>query len=110
MNHPLKKLQQEALLLKLSSTEKAALHATLMNAVHASDTAGDASTPRSTPSPFYFFSPPSAAASKAASDCLARSYFHTYGFPVMVTHCSNNYGPHQFPEKLIPRIITEALA
>jgi len=49
------------------------------------------------------------AASKAASDCLCRSYFHTYGFPVITTNCSNNYGPYQFPEKLIPRIITRAL-
>ncbi len=49
------------------------------------------------------------AASKAASDCLCRAYFHTYGFPVITTNCSNNYGPYQFPEKLIPRIITRAL-
>jgi len=57
MNSPLKKLQQEAQLLKLSSTEKAALHANLMKVVHASTEAGDASAPRMTPSPFYFFSP-----------------------------------------------------
>jgi len=44
-------------------------------------------------------------ASKAASDFLARSYHHTYGLPVITTHCSNNYGPRQFPEKLIPVII-----
>lgn len=48
-------------------------------------------------------------ASKASSDLLARSYFKTYGFPVIVTRCSNNYGPRQFPEKLIPLIITRAL-
>ena len=41
-------------------------------------------------------------ASKAAADHLARSYFHTYGLPVITTQCSNNYGPFQFPEKLIP--------
>ncbi|NLV96846.1 MAG: dTDP-glucose 4,6-dehydratase [Desulfovibrionales bacterium] len=41
-------------------------------------------------------------ASKASSDLLARAYFHTYAFPVMITRCSNNYGPYQFPEKLIP--------
>ncbi|MEJ5242155.1 MAG: dTDP-glucose 4,6-dehydratase [Desulfomicrobiaceae bacterium] len=41
-------------------------------------------------------------ASKAASDMLARAYFHTYGLPVIITRCSNNYGPYQFPEKLIP--------
>ena len=57
MNSPLKKLQQEAQLLKLSSTEKAALHASLMKVVHASREAADASAPRMTPSPFYFFSP-----------------------------------------------------
>ncbi|MCH8059506.1 MAG: dTDP-glucose 4,6-dehydratase [Proteobacteria bacterium] len=41
-------------------------------------------------------------ASKAAADHLVRSYFHTYGLPVITTHCTNNYGPYQFPEKLIP--------
>lgn len=50
------------------------------------------------------------AASKASSDMLARSYFHTYGFPVITTNCSNNYGPFQFPEKLIPLMIVNALA
>ena len=49
-------------------------------------------------------------ASKAGSDHLARAYFHTYGMPVMVTNCSNNYGPRQFPEKLIPLMIVNALA
>lgn len=49
------------------------------------------------------------AASKAASDHLARAWSHTYGLPVLVTNCSNNYGPNQFPEKLIPLIITHAL-
>ncbi len=48
-------------------------------------------------------------ASKAASDHLVRAYFHTYGLPVITTHCSNNYGPYQFPEKLIPLIILNAL-
>lgn len=50
------------------------------------------------------------AASKAASDHLARAYFHTYGLPVVTTNCSNNYGPYQFPEKLIPVVILSALA
>jgi dTDP-glucose 4,6-dehydratase len=50
------------------------------------------------------------AASKAASDHLVRSYHHTYGLPVLTTHCSNNYGPHHFPEKLIPLMIVSALA
>ncbi len=48
-------------------------------------------------------------ASKAAGDLLARSYFKTYGFPAVVTRCSNNYGPYQFPEKLIPLFVTNAI-
>jgi dTDP-glucose 4,6-dehydratase len=50
------------------------------------------------------------AASKAGSDHLVRAYFHTYGLPVLTTNCSNNYGPYQFPEKLIPLMIQNALA
>ena len=50
------------------------------------------------------------AASKAAADHLVRAYHHTYGLPVLTTNCSNNYGPRQFPEKLIPLMITHALA
>ncbi|MCM8612133.1 dTDP-glucose 4,6-dehydratase [Accumulibacter sp.] len=49
-------------------------------------------------------------ASKAASDHLLRAYHHTYGLPVLTTNCSNNYGPYQFPEKLIPLMIVNALA
>jgi dTDP-glucose 4,6-dehydratase len=49
------------------------------------------------------------AASKAASDHLVRAWHHTYGLPVITTHCSNNYGPYQFPEKLIPLMILHAL-
>lgn len=49
-------------------------------------------------------------ASKASSDHLVRAYYHTYGFPVLTTNCSNNYGPYQFPEKLIPLMISNALA
>lgn len=48
-------------------------------------------------------------ASKASSDHLVSAYFHTYGLPVLVTNCSNNYGPYQFPEKLIPLILNNAL-
>lgn len=48
-------------------------------------------------------------ASKASSDHLVRAYFHTYGLPVLITNCSNNYGPYQFPEKLIPLAIRNAL-
>jgi dTDP-glucose 4,6-dehydratase len=49
-------------------------------------------------------------ASKAASDHLVRAFHHTYGLPVVTTNCSNNYGPYQFPEKLIPLVIAKALA
>ena len=49
------------------------------------------------------------AASKAAADHLVRSYYHTYGLPTLITNCSNNYGPYQFPEKLIPLILLNAL-
>jgi len=50
------------------------------------------------------------AASKAASDHLVRAWHHTYGLPTLTTNCSNNYGPYQFPEKLIPLIVLNALA
>ena len=50
------------------------------------------------------------AASKAASDHLVRAWHHTYGLPVLTTHCSNNYGPFHFPEKLIPLVIHQALS
>ncbi len=59
------------------------------------------STPYSPNSPY--------AASKAASDHLVRAYYHTYGLPAVTTNCSNNYGPYQFPEKLIPLMIINAL-
>jgi dTDP-glucose 4,6-dehydratase len=49
-------------------------------------------------------------ASKAASDHLVRAWFHTYGLPVVLTNCSNNYGPYHFPEKLVPVVILNALA
>ena len=49
-------------------------------------------------------------ASKAASDHLVRAYFHTYGLPALTTNCSNNYGPYQFPEKLIPLVILHAVS
>lgn len=48
-------------------------------------------------------------ASKASSDHLVRAYFHTYGLPITISNCSNNYGPYQFPEKLIPLIILNAI-
>jgi len=49
-------------------------------------------------------------ASKAASDHLVRAYYHTYALPVLTTNCSNNYGPFQFPEKLIPLVILHAIS
>jgi len=60
------------------------------------------------PNPYEPNSPYSA--SKAASDHLVRAWYHTYGLPVLTTNCSNNYGPYQFPEKLIPLMIVNALA
>ena len=48
-------------------------------------------------------------ASKASSDHLVRAYFHTYGLPVLMTNCSNNYGPYQFPEKLIPLMLNNGM-
>ncbi|ACC75748.1 dTDP-glucose 4,6-dehydratase [Paraburkholderia phymatum] len=64
--------------------------------------------PFSERSPYAPNSPYSA--SKASSDHLVRAWHHTYGLPTLTTHCSNNYGPYQFPEKLIPLTITRALA
>ncbi len=68
----------------------------------ATDPAFSESTPYAPNSPY--------AASKAASDHLVRAYHHTYGLPTLTTNCSNNYGPLQFPEKLIPLMIVNALA
>jgi dTDP-glucose 4,6-dehydratase len=59
------------------------------------------STPISPNSPY--------SSSKAASDMMALAFFHTYGMPVVITRCSNNYGPYQFPEKLIPLMILNSL-
>jgi dTDP-glucose 4,6-dehydratase len=67
----------------------------------ADDPAFSETTPYAPNSPY--------AASKASSDHLARAYFHTFGLPVLTTNCSNNYGPFQFPEKLIPLMILNAL-
>lgn len=68
----------------------------------AADPAFSETTPYAPNSPY--------SASKAASDHLVRAYHHTYGLPVLTTNCSNNYGPLQFPEKLIPLVIHNALA
>jgi dTDP-glucose 4,6-dehydratase len=48
-------------------------------------------------------------ASKASADCLVRAYHHTFGFPAMITRCSNNYGPYQFPEKVMPLFVTNLI-
>ena len=69
---------------------------------------GPADAAFSEASPYAPNSPYSA--SKAAADHLARAFFHTYGLPVVTSNCSNNYGPCQFPEKLIPLVILNALA
>ena len=69
--------------------------------LRASDPAFTESTPYAPNSPY--------AASKAASDHLVRAYHHTYGLPTLTSNCSNNYGPYQFPEKLIPLAILNAL-
>jgi dTDP-glucose 4,6-dehydratase len=68
----------------------------------ASDPAFCEDTPYAPNSPY--------SATKASSDHLVRAYFHTYGLPTIITNCSNNYGPYHFPEKLIPLMITHALA
>ena len=70
--------------------------------LQAHDPAFEETTPYSPNSPY--------SASKAASDHLVRAWHHTYSLPVLTTHCSNNYGPYQFPEKLIPLIIANALS
>ena len=69
---------------------------------------GPDDAPFSETNPYQPNSPYSA--SKAASDHLVRAYHHTYGLPTLTTNCSNNYGPWQFPEKLIPLVIANALA
>ena len=73
----------------------------VFGSLNPNDSAFTESTPYEPGSPY--------SASKAASDHLVRAYFHTYGLPVTITNCSNNYGPYQFPEKLIPLMILNAL-
>lgn len=74
----------------------------VFGSLSATDPAFGPTTPYRPTSPY--------SASKAGSDHLARAWFHTYGLPVVVTNCSNNYGPYQFPEKLIPLMIIKGLA
>ncbi|AWL11217.1 dTDP-glucose 4,6-dehydratase [Saliniradius amylolyticus] len=66
------------------------------------DPAFDETTPYKPSSPY--------SASKASSDHIVRAWYRTYGLPVVITNCSNNYGPYQYPEKLIPTVIAKALA
>jgi len=73
----------------------------VFGALHHGDPAFSETTPYDPHSPY--------SASKAASDHLARAWHSTFGLPVLVTNCSNNYGPYQFPEKLIPVVILKAL-
>ena len=93
---------------KLAEPQKTAfrfLHVStdeVYGSLSATDPAFTEKTPYAPNSPY--------SASKAASDHLVRAYFHTYHMPVLTTNCSNNYGPFQFPEKLIPLIILNALA
>jgi dTDP-glucose 4,6-dehydratase len=74
----------------------------VFGSLSASDPQFSESTPYAPNSPY--------SATKAGSDHLVRAYHHTYGLPTLTTNCSNNYGPYQFPEKLIPLMITNALA
>jgi dTDP-glucose 4,6-dehydratase len=93
------------LIYKTVPLEQARFHHVSTDEVYGSlgphDAAFTETTPYAPNSPY--------AASKASSDHLVRSYFHTYGLPVTITNCSNNYGPYQFPEKLIPLMILNAL-
>jgi dTDP-glucose 4,6-dehydratase len=88
-----------------SPAERARFHHISTDEVYGSlgpdDPAFTESTPYAPNSPY--------AASKAASDHLVRAYHHTYGLPVTTSNCSNNYGPYQFPEKLIPLMLVNAL-
>ena len=97
--------RQAWLTLKTVPIEQSRFHHVSTDEVYGSLSPGDDAfmeiTPYSPNSPY--------AASKASSDHLVRAYFHTYGLPVTITNCSNNYGPYQFPEKLIPLIIFNAL-
>lgn len=97
--------RQAWLTLKTVPIEQARFHHVSTDEVYGSLSPGDA--PFCETNPYAPNSP--YAASKAASDHLVRAYFHTYGLPITITNCSNNYGPYQFPEKLIPLMIFNAL-
>ena len=91
----------------LVETEKSAFRFLHVSTDEVYGSLAPADPPFSETTPYAPNSPYSA--SKAASDHLVRAYHHTYGFPTLTTNCSNNYGPYQFPEKLIPLIILNAL-
>jgi len=92
---------------KLSATERSRFRFVNVSTDEVFGSLGPTDPPFNEDSGYFPNSPYSA--SKAAGDHLVRSYFHTYGLPVITTHCSNNYGPFQFPEKLIPLMILNGL-
>lgn len=92
----------------LSGTDRAAFRFLHISTDEVYGTLGPDDPPFNELTPYAPNSP--YAASKAASDHLVRAYHHTYGLPVLTTNCSNNYGPYQFPEKLIPLMIHNSLA
>ncbi len=98
--------RQAWLVEKLVPVEQARFHHVSTDEVFGSlrpeDPAFSETTPYAPNSPY--------SASKASSDHLVRAYFHTYGLPVTITNCSNNYGPYQYPEKLIPLMVLNALS
>ena len=92
----------------LSDAERAAFRFLHVSTDEVYGSLGPDDPPFSETTPYAPNSPYSA--SKAAADHLVRAYHHTYGLPTLTTNCSNNYGPRQFPEKLIPLMIVNALA
>lgn len=93
---------------KLNAGEKSAFRFLHVSTDEVYGSLGPDDAPFEETTPYAPNSPYSA--SKAASDHFVRAYFHTYGVPVITTNCSNNYGPYQFPEKLIPLMILNALS
>ncbi len=93
---------------RLEGTEKASFRFLHISTDEVYGSLGPDDAPFCEETPYAPNSPYSA--SKAASDHFVRAYYHTYGLPVITTNCSNNYGPYQFPEKLIPLMILNALS
>lgn len=92
---------------RLAGNEKAAFRFLHISTDEVYGSLGPNDAPFSETTPYAPNSPYSA--SKAASDHLVRAYHHTYGLPTLISNCSNNYGPYQFPEKLIPLMLLNAL-